>query len=100
MQKEITWEIHTDSYGNDLYTFDTWRILEDGRPISPWVPSEALNVGSEVDHYTKGRQINRIVRTRTEHTGEYNLIGRGFDGQAHHFIAIQCRCDKHEVLAA
>ena len=44
----ITWQIHTDSYGNDLYTFDTWRLLEDDRPISPWIPSEALNVGPEL----------------------------------------------------
>src|SRR5262249_12947127 len=91
----ITWHIHTDDYG--LYSFDTWWLTEDGKRISPNVPAEGLNVGDEVNHYTKGRGMDRVLRTTTMHNGDYFLHGRGFDGNAGHVIAIECRCANHSV---
>ncbi len=91
----ITWHIHTDDYG--LYSFDTWWLTDNDQRISPNVPAEIQNVGDEVNHYTQGRQVDRVLRTTTGHNGDYQLIGRGFDGRADHFIAIECQCINHEV---
>jgi hypothetical protein len=91
----ITWHIHTDDYG--LYSFDTWWLTDDNKRISPNVPAETPNVGDEVRHYTKGKLIDRTLRTSTKHSSDYALVGRSFDGKADHFIAIECHCDSHEV---
>ena len=91
----ITWHLHTDDYG--LYSFETWWLTKDGQRISPNCPSETPI--QDVDYYCKGKRIERVVKTRTDHSGDYQLIGRGFDGQAHHVIAITCQCESHEVQA-
>ncbi len=93
----ITWRLHTDDYG--LHSFETWWLEDDGKRISPLVPSEAGNVGDETAHYLKGRKIDRVLRSATNHEPNYQLHGRGFDGYAHHVIAIECFCKSHEVVS-
>lgn len=94
---QITWHIQSDEYG--MHSTESWWLTEGDKQISPIVPSETGNIGDEVNHYTKGRKVDRILRTKVEHKGEYRLFGRGFDGRADHFIAIECSCAEHAAVA-
>lgn len=87
----ITWYIHTNDYG--MYSFDHWWLTEDEREISPICPAETDI--KDIDYYTEGRRVDRIVRTKTIHGGDYALVGRGFDGRAQHVVAVECNCTEY-----
>lgn len=90
----IEWHLHTDIYGN-LYSFETWWLAENGKRISPNCPSETPI--QDVNYYTKGRKVDRVVRTHADHNDNFQLVGRGFDGKAHHVLAVECFCNSHSV---